>query len=116
MAEACWLECPSCGDRREIGAHFFGCARCRDASGHPMWWEVAYDRERIDPREVARGRRLSDFASLLPVGGDLWSLGEGGTPLLRIESLNARVGLPDLWLKWEAPNPTGSFKDRLHAV
>jgi threonine synthase len=39
------------------------------------------------------------------------SLGEGSTPLLRAPRLSQRLGL-DLWLKWEAGNPTGSFKDR----
>jgi threonine synthase len=39
------------------------------------------------------------------------SLGEGSTPLLRAPRLSERLGL-DLWLKWEASNPTGSYKDR----
>jgi threonine synthase len=39
------------------------------------------------------------------------SLGEGSTPLLRPTRLSERLGL-DLWLKWEASNPTGSYKDR----
>jgi threonine synthase len=39
------------------------------------------------------------------------TLGEGSTPLLRAERLSRRLGV-DLWLKWEATNPTGSFKDR----
>src|SRR6476646_10648339 len=39
------------------------------------------------------------------------SLGEGSTPLLRAPRLSERLGL-DLWLKWEASNPTASYKDR----
>jgi threonine synthase len=39
------------------------------------------------------------------------SLGEGSTPLLRAPRLSEQLGL-DLWLKWEASNPTGSYKDR----
>jgi threonine synthase len=39
------------------------------------------------------------------------SLGEGATPLLRAPRLSERLGV-ELWLKWEAANPTGSFKDR----
>jgi len=39
------------------------------------------------------------------------TLHEGGTPLVRAESLSARSGL-DVWLKYEGSNPTGSFKDR----
>ncbi|MGQ9618783.1 MAG: threonine synthase [Candidatus Aminicenantia bacterium] len=41
------------------------------------------------------------------------SLGEGNTPLLRATKLiNKFTGLYNLWLKNEAQNPTGSFKDR----
>jgi len=39
------------------------------------------------------------------------TLGEGNTPLLHAPRLSERFGV-DLWLKWEATNPTGSFKDR----
>jgi len=40
------------------------------------------------------------------------SLGEGDTPLLRPGNLAQVLGLPNLFLKNEAVNPTGSFKDR----
>jgi threonine synthase len=43
------------------------------------------------------------------------TLGEGSTPLLRADRLSHRFGV-ELWLKWEAANPTGSFKDRGMAV
>ena len=39
------------------------------------------------------------------------SLGEGSTPLLARPALSERLGV-ELWLKWEASNPTGSYKDR----
>jgi threonine synthase len=50
----------------------------------------------------------------LPLQDDanLVSLGEGFTPLLRARSLGGELGLPRLWIKDEAQNPTGSFKDR----
>jgi len=40
------------------------------------------------------------------------SLGEGSTPLLPAPRLAASAGIRELWLKWEASNPTGSYKDR----
>jgi threonine synthase len=40
------------------------------------------------------------------------SLGEGTTPLLSAPGLAASAGIRELWLKWEASNPTGSYKDR----
>jgi threonine synthase len=39
------------------------------------------------------------------------SLGEGSTPLIRAPRLSQRYGA-DVWLKWDAANPTGSYKDR----
>ncbi|HEY1317596.1 MAG TPA: threonine synthase [Gaiella sp.] len=40
------------------------------------------------------------------------SLGEGSTPLLAAPRLARAAGVHELWLKWEASNPTGSYKDR----
>lgn len=37
----------------------------------------------------------------------------GDTPLLQAKALNAIVGLPNLWLKLEGANPTGTQKDRI---
>jgi threonine synthase len=54
------------------------------------------------------------YRELLPLQNDanLVSLGEGFTPLLDAKKLGAELGLRQLWLKDEAQNPTGSFKDR----
>ena len=41
------------------------------------------------------------------------SLGEGGTPLLRLENIPVQVGADvEIHVKYEGLNPTGSFKDR----
>ena len=40
------------------------------------------------------------------------TLGEGGTPLVRAAALERETGIPEIWLKIEGANPTGSFKDR----
>jgi len=40
------------------------------------------------------------------------TLGEGGTPLLKVERIAARHGFDNLWVKDEGTNPTGSFKAR----
>jgi threonine synthase len=54
------------------------------------------------------------YCELLPLQNDtnLVSLGEGYTPLLDAKKLGAGLGLRQLWIKDEAQNPTGSFKDR----
>ena len=40
------------------------------------------------------------------------TLGEGSTPLVRLDRIGARLGLSNLYAKIEGQNPTGSFKDR----
>jgi threonine synthase len=47
----------------------------------------------------------------LPVGAQIISLAEGGTPLVLAEKLSERVGCA-VHLKFDGCNPTGSFKDR----
>ncbi len=56
---------------------------------------------------------IDRYRDRLPVGDStpVVSLGEGSTPLLSAPRLSARLGV-ELWLKWEASNPTGSYKDR----
>jgi threonine synthase len=56
---------------------------------------------------------IDRFRDRLPVtdGTPVISLGEGSTPLLRASRFSEQTGA-DVWLKWEASNPTGSYKDR----
>lgn len=41
-----------------------------------------------------------------------FSLGEGWTPLIRLDNLGKKLGLNNLMIKNEGENPTGSFKSR----
>ncbi len=54
------------------------------------------------------------YAPVLPVSrpGAIVSLGEGMTPLIRVERLGRSLGAEDLWVKDEGLNPTASFKAR----
>ena len=56
---------------------------------------------------------IEEYRDRLPVSDatPVVSLGEGGTPLVRSESLSGETGC-DVFLKYEGANPTGSFKDR----
>lgn len=62
----------------------------------------------------ARPRGMWRWHELLPVSepGRVVTLGEGDTPLLPLQRLDARMGLRRLYLKDESLNPTGSFKAR----
>ena len=67
-------------------------------------------------REQLAGRppTMWRYAEVLPVEDAQFqvSLGEGFTPLLRAASLGRKIGVPNLYIKDEGLNPTGSFKAR----
>ena len=104
------LECSGCSQTSPAAGLPTVCPSC----GAP--WLVRYQR-RIPPRaEVLPGRVHSmwRYREFLPLTGgeEPVSLGEGGTPLLRTHRLADQLGIPSLWVKDEAANPTGSFKAR----
>src|SRR5262245_49200560 len=90
-------------------------------AGKPLL--VHYDLERASETltKESRKKRVSSlwrYREVLPVLNDqnIVTLGEGWTPLLHARTLGARLGLPELYIKDESPNPTGSFKARGQAV
>ncbi|MBI2237022.1 MAG: threonine synthase [Actinobacteria bacterium] len=56
---------------------------------------------------------IEEYRDRLPVSAEtpVITLREGGTPLVRSESLSSETGC-EVHLKYEGANPTGSFKDR----
>jgi threonine synthase len=62
----------------------------------------------VRPRLVERYRRFLPVTDATPA----LCLGEGFTPLVHARALGRDLGLPNLHLKVEGANPTGSFKDR----
>jgi len=54
------------------------------------------------------------FHEVMPArsAAEIVTLGEGETPLLKADRLGAAHGMPDVWIKEESGNPTGSFKAR----
>ncbi len=63
---------------------------------------------------MARPSLVSRYRSYLPITDATpeLTLGEGFTPLVRLDRIGARIGLSNLYAKVEGQNPTGSFKDR----
>ncbi|MFN4262154.1 MAG: threonine synthase [Thioalkalivibrionaceae bacterium] len=58
---------------------------------------------------------IERYRDRLPVSDEtrIISLGEGATPLIRLQNIPQRHGLDiELYVKFEGLNPTGSFKDR----
>ena len=72
---------------------------------------------RLNQEQAASGPRprlLQRYRAFLPVTDETppVSLGEGFTPLVHARTLGRAIGCPELYLKVEGMNPTGSFKDR----
>lgn len=67
-------------------------------------------------KDSLKGRvsSLWRYREVLPVVSDenIVTLGEGWTPLPHAKRLGALVGMPELYIKDEGANPTGSFKAR----
>ena len=107
------LECTGCGAIHSHAQVIKTCPEC----GKVLL--ARYDLPRLR-RDVDRGdveRRPATmwrFSELLPVldPGNVLSLGEGGTPLLRAPSLGRALGVDNLYVKDEGLNPTGTFKAR----
>jgi len=104
--------CTACGARYAPDA-WRGLCTC----GRPL--AVRYDldaiRERVKPVDlVGRAPTLWRYREMLPLAFDRApiTLGEGFTPLADVPALADELGLAALWIKDEAPNPTGSFKAR----
>ena len=58
---------------------------------------------------------IEHYRDRMPVTADtrVISLGEGNTPLIRLENIPGKIGKNvELYVKYEGLNPTGSFKDR----
>ena len=110
------LHCSGCGAAAEPAGLPTVCPACAQP------WLVRYPRRSRSPEARARlgqgeggGRegmwRYRAFLPLLPGEAPI-SLGEGGTPLLRLDYSAHELGIGEVWLKDESMNPTGSFKAR----
>ncbi len=107
------LKCIECGQVHDMDKPAYACAKC----GNLL--EVVLDPE-VSKERLAKASHLRRPASvwryreLIPIGrsSHIYSMSEGGTPLIKCDQLGADLGLKDLRIKFEGMNPTGSFKDR----
>ncbi|HEU4648457.1 MAG TPA: threonine synthase [Gemmatimonadales bacterium] len=108
------LECSTCATTAEAGGLPTVCPSCAQP------WLVRYCRA-MPPGPAAdalagpaAGHGMWRYRPWLPLvtGEEPVSLGEGGTPLLRLSRTGDQLGFAELWLKDEATNATGSFKAR----
>lgn len=107
------LVCLQCNHETTEQATTSRCLECGGAL------DVRYSDEALKARvdtTVFQKPSLSvlDFQALYPFaeGTEYVTLNEGHTPLAKLERLGTEFNLPNLYVKNEAANPTGVFKDR----
>lgn len=107
------LSCSKCGKSYPADEVLTFCGNCQATllSNYELNGIQAHvDRDAISRRP----RGMWRWREVLPVQDPehIVSLGEGDTPLLRAPRIGKELGLPNLYVKEESGNPTGSFKAR----
>ncbi|MEK3805585.1 threonine synthase [Bacillus sp. FSL H8-0547] len=110
------LECPKCGTEYSVKDVQQLCT-----CGSPLLVRYHLDQVKsmLTKEEISRRENsLWRYHELLPVedAKHVVSMGEGMTPLLKMDRLGAEYGLTQLLMKDEGLIPTGSFKARGAAV
>ena len=112
MSHLTHLECTAC-QKQYDSAEIHNLCTC----GSPLFarYDLRKISVKISPKDFqSRTNTLWRYKELLPVERDenVVTLGEGGTPLISAKKLAAQLRVPDLSIKDESFNPTGSFKAR----
>jgi threonine synthase len=107
------LECSQCGKSYPADQIQTYCQECQS----PLLprYDLKSLGKQLDRRDFSyREMGLWRWRELLPVNKPEYiiTLGEGDTPLLRVENLAGQLGLDNLYVKDEGLNPTGTFKAR----
>ncbi|TDE18507.1 threonine synthase [Dyadobacter psychrotolerans] len=109
-----------CADNEEKFSHLEIQTFCTSANGKKSPLYAKYGSLNKVGKNVLKERTASlwRYFEFLPVLNpeNIVSLGEGLTPLLHLENLAKELHIPNLYLKDESLNPTGSFKARGQAV
>lgn len=104
------LECPQCGKAYNIYRLQTFATCCRQPLVAHYYWPEEFTKSTLIHRPATMWR----YKEVLPVFEEqhIISLGEGMTPILPLKRLRAKYDLPNLFMKDESRNPTGSFKAR----
>lgn len=118
MARVIGLQCVRCGARYPADHFAQDCPACRPVARANLM--VVYEPHLHGPRAkpaADAGSGLWRYGDLLPVDrSEACSLGEGGSPLHRLDRAGGAIGVANLLAKDETRNPTWSFKDRLGCI
>jgi threonine synthase len=105
------LECLFCQKKFPLDIFYPFCPQCQE----PLLCPTPQKKRTIFLEKSSPLEKFFDFLPLSRVDPGL-ILGEGNTPLVKLERLTKYFNLPPVFVKNEAANPTLSFKDRGTAV
>lgn len=117
MSKNFYVECLDCGFITTYQHSSTNCPQCGS-----MWREARYEYAQIASSLLnllsQRPFNLWRYSELLPVHTPNldFSLGEGGTPLIKASNLGMMLGCSQIYVKDERQGPTASFKDRQAVV
>lgn len=106
------VKCIECGKEHSTSDIVYTCSGC----GNLL--EVSLPLEELDAGKVrsafdSRPLGVWRYREMLPeIACGPISMDEGGTPLHKCSILSEKLGVGELYIKFDGMNPTGSFKDR----
>ncbi|MCU1808179.1 pyridoxal-phosphate dependent enzyme [Cytobacillus firmus] len=104
------FDCIKCNQQFSPNDYFTGCPLCLEKH-EPSSLRFLYEQDA--PWNINKSAKgMFRYAERLPYKS-FPTLGEGETPIINIKGLGSELGIPELWLKNEGQNPTGSHKDRM---
>ena len=120
MKKAVGTQCSVCGSRYTLDEVTYTCPK--DGGVLDVVLNIAGIQADSSPEQILASRDYSmwRYLPILPVkdpgyqGTPLRSV--GWTPVYKPARLADELGIKDLWLKDESPNPSASFKDRASAL
>lgn len=110
MRRDIFLECPSCGYKKDVKDFRADCPSC----GYPSaLFQIRYSNL---PQEFPLKGYLQPILRYLPImpleAEEIIDVNVGNTPLIHAKNLGKFLGLENLYIKDETRNASGSFKDR----
>lgn len=101
------LECVFCKKKYRLDPFNTFCPECHE----PLLYHLPQRKRRFFIGKACSLEKFLDFLPLSKINKSL-CLGEGNTPLIKLEHLMKKYGLAPVFAKNETFLPTGSFKDR----
>lgn len=102
------MYCIKCDEKYPVGDYFSGCPKCLE-KGENAALSFRY---KIVICKDSRIKGMQKYGSTLPYV-TFPTLGEGDTPVVKLEKMAKLLGVKEIFIKNEFQNPTGSHKDRM---